>query len=54
MWSAEQHIVDSTTVNLGPPDVPKQHFTGPPDGATHVNIWLACWGCDQDGPSPGF
>ena len=26
MWSAEQHIVDSTTVNLGPPDMPGQNL----------------------------
>ena len=38
MWSAEQHNVNSTTVNLGRPDVPGQNFAGPPDGATDVNI----------------
>ena len=38
MWSAEQHIVDSTTVYLGPPDVPGQNLAGPPNGATDVNI----------------
>ena len=38
MWSAEPHTVNSTTVNLGPPDVPGQNFAGRPDGATDVII----------------
>ena len=38
MWSAKQHNVDSTTVNLGPPDLLGQNLAGPPDGATDVII----------------
>ena len=44
MWSAEQHIVDSNTVNLGPPDMPGQNFAGLPDGATNIISWSAWQG----------
>ena len=54
MWSAEQHIMDGITVDFGSLVMPGQRFASVPRGITDVNIWLACWGCDQDGPSPGF
>ena len=41
MWSAKQHIVDSTTINLGPSDMPGQNFVGPANRETHVIIWSA-------------
>ena len=54
MWRAEQHTVDSTTVNLGMPDMSGQNFTGPPNGVTDVIVWSAWRVYGQDGPGFSF
>ena len=39
MWTAEQHILDSITANVGLLVIHVQNFAGPPYRATDVNMW---------------